>query len=254
LNFILKIQNLISPIRTGKTQFGIQLCVNVQLTAENSKAIYIDTEGSFMTNRVLEIATESIKQATDKLTLDAKQIMSRIFLFRCTENIQLMSTINNLKFFLQEQKTVRLIVLDSLAYLFRYTDIKDSGSMTGRATMLNTLQEAISQLTLEHRVAFVLTNQMTTKFQAQQQQQSSLVPALGETWAHFPNLRLLLYWKNGKRFASVCKSSCIPENHAMYQIKEGGIRDIVSVAPEAMDDGENEIQENVTKKQRYSLK
>jgi RAD51-like protein 2 len=253
-----KVTEICGSAGIGKTQFCIQLCINVQLCVENSKAIYIDTEGSFMTNRVFEIATESIKQAQDcPSALDAKKLMSNIFLFRCTENIQLMSIINNLNFFLNEQKTVKLIVLDSLAYLFRYTDIKDSSSMTCRTTILNTLQEAIAQLTIEHKVAFVLTNQMTTKFQPQQQQQqqqqSNLVPALGETWAHFPNLRLLLYWKNGTRFASVCKSSCIPENHAMYQIKEGGIRDVVN-NPTIEPDENEELDENQknTKKYRYN--
>lgn len=47
---------------------------------------------------------------------------------------------------------------------------------------------------------------------------SSLVPALGESWAHCANIRLLLSWKNNKRFASVVKSSYLPDKTIGYKI------------------------------------
>lgn len=47
---------------------------------------------------------------------------------------------------------------------------------------------------------------------------SNLVPALGETWAHSANLRILLSWRNSKRQASVCKSSYLPDMKFFYKI------------------------------------
>jgi hypothetical protein len=62
---------------------------------------------------------------------------------------------------------------------------------------------------------------MTTKFKTNHENGKSsacLVPALGEIWAHFPNLRILLTWKNNKRFANVCKASYIPDEELEFQI------------------------------------
>nr|ACU16495.1 unknown [Glycine max] len=53
----------------GKTQIGIQLAVNVQIPQEygglGGKAIYIDTEGSFMVERVLQIAEACIEDMAE---------------------------------------------------------------------------------------------------------------------------------------------------------------------------------------------
>ncbi|MBL1810932.1 DNA repair and recombination protein RadA, partial [Klebsiella pneumoniae] len=49
----------------GKTQLGIQLAINVQIPVEygglGGKAVYIDTEGSFMVERVYQIAEGCIR-------------------------------------------------------------------------------------------------------------------------------------------------------------------------------------------------
>lgn len=47
---------------------------------------------------------------------------------------------------------------------------------------------------------------------------STLVPALGETWAHSANIRVVLSWKNTTRFASVVKCSYLPERPLPYII------------------------------------
>lgn len=47
---------------------------------------------------------------------------------------------------------------------------------------------------------------------------STLVPALGESWAHSANIRLLLSWKNTYRVASVVKCSYLPERPVFYKI------------------------------------
>lgn len=47
---------------------------------------------------------------------------------------------------------------------------------------------------------------------------SVLVPALGETWAHSANMRLILTWRNNRRTASVTKSSYMPDAMIYYKI------------------------------------
>ena len=47
---------------------------------------------------------------------------------------------------------------------------------------------------------------------------SSLVPALGETWGHSANMRIILSWKNNRRVASIVKSSYMPDCSVYYKI------------------------------------
>lgn len=56
---------------------------------------------------------------------------------------------------------------------------------------------------------------MTTKIT---NSNSNLVPALGESWAHSSNMRILLSWINDKRSISVFKSSYMPEVFKFYKI------------------------------------
>ncbi len=53
----------------GKTQICMQLCVNTQIPEAlgglGGQAVYIDTEGSFMSKRVIEIANATIKRLND---------------------------------------------------------------------------------------------------------------------------------------------------------------------------------------------
>ena len=60
-----KIVEVCGAAGLGKTQISIQLCVNVQIPecvgGLGGQAVYIDTEGSFMSNRAIEIAQAAIK-------------------------------------------------------------------------------------------------------------------------------------------------------------------------------------------------
>jgi RAD51-like protein 2 len=58
---------------------------------------------------------------------------------------------------------------------------------------------------------------MTTRI-AKDSANSTLVPALGETWAHSANIRLLLSWKNNMRYANLTKSSYLPDATVFYKI------------------------------------
>jgi hypothetical protein len=62
---------------------------------------------------------------------------------------------------------------------------------------------------------------MTTKLKMSNDKQSnssSLAPYLGEIWSHFANLRLLLAWKDDRRYINICKSSEIMNVEIPYKI------------------------------------
>lgn len=76
---------------------------------------------------------------------------------------------------------------------------------------------------------------MTTRSQVTSDGQPSLIPALGmppylsfhslivelpqgESWAHVPNIRIVLYWEESERKALLYKSPSHSEGMASYQI------------------------------------
>jgi hypothetical protein len=89
-----------------------------------------------------------------------EKILSNILYFRCVDHVQLTSIMNNLKDVIEKQQKVRffiikhfyvdnsfffnsiyvkikLIIVDSLAYPFRFVDFKDSNSITMKTSVLN---------------------------------------------------------------------------------------------------------------------
>ena len=62
----------------------------------------------------------------------------------------------------------------------------------------------------------VVTNQMTTMVGGDRASQQ--VPALGETWAHVPTQRVILYWQNQQRHAVLYKSASVKQTDVRFQI------------------------------------
>ncbi|KAK3737466.1 hypothetical protein QZH41_008352 [Actinostola sp. cb2023] len=247
----------------GKTQIGMQLAVDVQIPEEfggvDGAAIYIDTEGSFIVERVADIASAAIKhlenvidsadldESERNLQIDSLQefqvekILSRIYVFRCHEYIQLIALSHLLPEFLKEHPKVKLIVLDSIAFHFRH-DFED---MALRTRLLNGLAQTFIRIACEKQIAVslenicvVLMNQMTTRIRQNQVGQSHLIPALGrmnsvpsevhshfnnkvctsESWGHASTIRVVLYWENKQRFATLYKSPTKQEMTVPFQV------------------------------------
>jgi RAD51-like protein 2 len=68
----------------GKTQLCMQLCVNVQIPRRfgglGAKAVYVDTEGSFSSKRLVEIAGATIRAVQAKFGLDSRSGEIIVFL------------------------------------------------------------------------------------------------------------------------------------------------------------------------------
>ena len=62
----------------------------------------------------------------------------------------------------------------------------------------------------------VVTNQMTTMVAGDRASQQ--IPALGESWAHVPTQRVILYWHEQQRHAVLYKSASIKQADVRFQI------------------------------------
>ncbi|XP_045913075.1 DNA repair protein RAD51 homolog 3 [Micropterus dolomieu] len=217
----------------GKTQLCLQLAVDVQVPqcfgGVGGQAVYIDTEGSFVLQRVVDIASAAVqhcsflaeddeqRDAMTNFTVDA--ILSNMFVVRCHDYVELLAELHLLPDFLSDHPSVRLLVIDSVAFPFR----QHFDEMSQRTRLLNGLAQQLITMATSHNIAVAMTNQMTTRLRGGQ---SQLVPALGESWGHAPTTRLHLHWEGPRRLATVFKSPTQVESTVQYQITSEGFRDV----------------------------
>uniref|UniRef100_A0A8C9UUQ1 DNA repair protein RAD51 homolog 3 n=1 Tax=Spermophilus dauricus TaxID=99837 RepID=A0A8C9UUQ1_SPEDA len=222
----------------GKTQLCMQLAIDVQIPecfgGVAGEAVFIDTEGSFMVDRVVDLAIACIQhlhliagthmeeeheRALKDFTLE--NILSHIYYFRCHDYTELLAQVYLLPDFLSGHSKVRLVIVDGIAFPFRH-DIDD---LSLRTRLLNGLAQQMISLANNHRLAVILTNQMTTKID---KNQALLVPALGESWGHAATIRLIFQWDRMQRLATLYKSPSQKESTVQFQITPQGFRDAVA--------------------------
>ncbi|KAH0456068.1 hypothetical protein IEQ34_013975 [Dendrobium chrysotoxum] len=159
----------------GKTQLGIQLAVNVQIPVSygglGAKAIYIDTEGSFMPERAYQIAEACIMDTWENLGFSRKEIedcqermqpdhfLANILYFRICSYTEQIAVINYLDKFLEEHKDVKIVIIDSISFHFR----QDFKEMVQRTIVLNEMSRQLMKLAERFAVAVLLLNHVTAK-------------------------------------------------------------------------------------------
>ncbi|KAL2609133.1 hypothetical protein R1flu_027706 [Riccia fluitans] len=139
---------------------------------------------------------------------------------------QQVAVINSMEKFMAEHSEVRLIVIDSVTFHFR----QGFDDMALRTRLLSTLSQKLMALAQQHDLAVVVVNQVTNKITSEG---SEVVPALGESWSHACTNRLILYWNDGQRFASLFKSPSRPNATAAYDVSAQGITDAAQTSKKA---------------------
>ena len=117
--------------RTGKTQIMHQLCVNVQLPKENGglegNALYIDTEGTFRPERIIQMA--------EGLDMDHKKVLKNIIFGRAYNSDHQILLIKEAANIIKE-RNIKLIVVDSLIGHFR-SEYIGRGTLATRQQTIN---------------------------------------------------------------------------------------------------------------------
>ncbi|KAE9610750.1 hypothetical protein Lal_00021227 [Lupinus albus] len=221
----------------GKTQIGIQLAVNVQIPPEygglGGKAIYIDTEGSFMVERVLQIAEACIEDMSEysshfhkdfqasEVKTHPNSILENIFYFRVCSYTEQIALVNYLDKFITEHKDVKIVIIDSVTFHFR----QDFDDMALRTRLLSAMALKLMKLASKFCLAVVLLNQVTTKHIDGSFQ---LTLALGDSWSHSCTNRIILFWNGNDRHAFIDKSPSLKSASAQYSVTPKGIRNSTS--------------------------
>ena len=202
----------------GKTQICLMLCVMAQLPAEkkglDGNVVYIDTEGTFIPERVFQIA--------ESLGLDPHETLGNIFLARAYNSSHQELLTEHLFKFCPENK-VKLVVVDSMIGHFR-GEYVGRENLSERQQKLNSQLHKLMRLTEAYNLAVVITNQVQanpTAFFGDPNR-----PAGGNVMAHASTHRVYLR-KGGKgtRIATVIDSPYLPEEKTRFKITEKGVED-----------------------------
>ncbi|MFX1479640.1 MAG: DNA repair and recombination protein RadA [Promethearchaeota archaeon] len=205
--------------RTGKTQIMHQLCVNVQLPKEKGglegRALYIDTEGTFRPERIIQMA--------EGLDMDYQSVLKNIIFGRAYNSDHQILLIKEATNIIKE-KNVKLIVIDSLIGHFRSEYIGRGTLATRQQTINAHLHDLLRLCDIYVDLAIVVTNQVQSKpdvFYG-----NPLQAAGGNVVAHGSTIRLYLRKGKGEqRVAKVVDAPHLPESEAVFSITENGISD-----------------------------
>lgn len=234
------------PPGCGKTQFCIMMSVLATLPTNmgglEGAVVYIDTESAFTAERLVEIAESRFPQYFDteeKLLLTS----SKVHLYReltCDEVLQRIKS-------LEEEiisKGVKLVIIDSIASVVRKEfDTQLQGNIQERNKLLAKEASLLKYMAEEFSIPVILTNQITTHLSGALPSQADLVSpaddlspsegtsgsscvvaALGNTWSHSVNTRLIFqYLDSERRQILIAKSPLAPYTSCVYTIKEQGL-------------------------------
>mmetsp|Transcript_1313 Transcript_1313/g.2108 ORF Transcript_1313/g.2108 Transcript_1313/m.2108 type:complete len:337 (-) Transcript_1313:300-1310(-) len=217
----MSITEVFGEFRTGKTQLCHTLAVVGQLPDEmnggNGKVIYIDTEGTFRPERIVDVA--------ERFEVGADQVLENITYARAYTSEHQMDLLVYVGAKMIEEH-YSLIIVDSATALFR-VDFHGRGQLAERQQKLAQFLSKLTKLAEEFNVAVLITNQVVSDpgggamFIADAKK-----PIGGHIMAHSSTTRL--YLRKGRGEQRVCKiydSPNLPESECIYQLSKGGITD-----------------------------
>ena len=206
--------------RTGKTQIMHQLCVNVQLSKKeggiSGKALYIDTEGTFRPERLIQMA--------EFKGLDYREVLKNVIYARAySSDHQIMLVKDCMKIIVE--KNIKLIVVDSLISHFR-AEFIGRGTLANRQQLLNLhLHDLLRLSEMYPELAVVVTNQVQSKpdtFFGDPTRATG-----GNVIAHGATVRIYLRKGKGEqRVAKMIDAPNLPEGECIFALTEGGIVDV----------------------------
>lgn len=210
---------LIGEYGVGKTQICLMVCVMAQLPVEEGglggNVAFIDTEGTFIPERVCQLA--------EARGLDPKETLGRIFLARAYNSDHQRLLIEHLFKFCPENE-IKLVVVDSMIGHFK-SEYIGRESLSERQQKLNACLHKLVSLAEAYNLPVIVTNQV----QANPAQffGDPNRPAGGHVMAHACTHRVYLRrGSKGTRLAKVIDSPYLPENTTRFRITEKGIEDV----------------------------
>ncbi|XP_041721192.1 DNA repair protein RAD51 homolog 2 isoform X2 [Coregonus clupeaformis] len=229
------------PSGCGKSQMCMMLSVLATLPKYmgglDSGVIYIDTESAFSAERLVEIAQSRFPDYFCKKER-VLEMAGRVHLFWELTCQDVLDRLERLEEDIISSKA-GLVILDSVASVVRKEyDTTLPGNLTHRSNLLGKEAATLKYLAQAFHIPVVLTNQITThvgdrgergaaSFRGASDERDSeyVMAALGNTWSHSVNTRLIVQYVDAhQRQIVIAKSPVAPFAVLNYTVQKEGIR------------------------------
>lgn len=207
---------------SGKSQIAHVLAVRVQLPedkggcGEDSIAVFIDSEGTFRPERIVQMANDA--------GIDPDQALRNIKVARAFNSDHQMILAEKIEDLIKKKDMpVKLIIVDSLMSHFR-AEFVGRGTLADRQQKINKHMHELIKVADRHNVAVYVTNQVMSK--PDMFFGDPTVAIGGNIVGHNSTYRIYLRrGKKGTRVAKMVDSPNLPEAEAIFVIDERGIKD-----------------------------
>ncbi|CAI0401945.1 unnamed protein product, partial [Linum tenue] len=216
------ITELYGEFRSGKTQLCHTLCVTCQLPFDQGggegKAMYIDAEGTFRPQRLLQIA--------ERYGLNGADVLENVAYARAYNTDHQSRLLLSAASMMVESRFA-LMIVDSATALYR-TDFSGRGELSARQMHLAKFLRSLQKMADEFGVAVVITNQVVAQVDGSAIFAGPQIkPIGGNIMAHASTTRLALRKGRGEeRICKVISSPCLAEAEARFQISPEGVTDV----------------------------
>ena len=204
---------------SGKTQ--ICHCIATIVTQPklhgglSAKAFYIDTEGSFRSKRIQEIA--------ESRGFDLDQVFSNIMVADVHDLWEQEAIIKEAESIIVPQN-IKLLIIDSIINHFK-AEYPERAMLAERQHKINILMHLLQKIARTYRTAVVITNQVQFEPDSSANYKSEYTPLGGNSLAHGCTHILLLRPSGYNRTAKIVKSPEYPYMDAKFTLDEKGIDD-----------------------------
>ncbi|MAG08441.1 DNA repair and recombination protein RadA [Candidatus Woesearchaeota archaeon] len=205
---------------SSKTQIAHQLAVNAQLPLSKKGAegnvVYIDTENTFRPERIIQFA--------EGIGIDPKKALDNIKVAKAFNSDHQMLLAEKIEELISKSLNVKLVIIDSLTAHFR-AEFIGRGTLAERQQKINRHMKVLSKLADTHNLCVYVTNQVMAKPDTFFGDPTEAIG--GHIVGHNSAFRIYLRrGKKGTRVAKLVDSPNLPENEAVFNITEAGIRDV----------------------------
>ncbi|MBA0774080.1 hypothetical protein Gotri_009316, partial [Gossypium trilobum] len=212
------ITEIYGEFRSGKTQLCHTLCLPLDQGGGEGKAMYIDAEGTFRPQRLLQIA--------ERFGLNGADVLENVAYARAYNTDHQSRLLLEAASMMVETRFA-LMIVDSATALYR-TDFTGRGELSARQMHLAKFLRSLQKLADEFGVAVVITNQVVAQVDGSAIFAGPQIkPIGGNIMAHASTTRLAL--RKGRAEERICKvisSPCLAEAEARFQISPGGVSDV----------------------------
>jgi len=208
---------IVGPAGSGKSNFSILAACS---QAREKKVIFVDTEGGFSVERVLQIVGEKNKE----------KILGNIYLLNPTNFLEQRQDFEKLRKYLKNEE-VGLIVVDSISMLYRL-ELGEAVSSENKEKITEVNRDVAKQMrtlveiSRKRNIPVLITNQVYSEFLSFEDLRNGL-----EKETNIVGGDLFKYWSkciielknNNKRKAVLLKHRSLANREMNFEIRNEGI-------------------------------